>query len=258
MPHRHGGLGRGRRTPRRRSRRRTSSAGQIPPHTLRLSSLAFGPDGRTLATSSSDGGVELWDTATGRSRRTHLGYHGAVFSPAFSPDGRTLAIAGEDHTVRLGGRSHRRPPGHASWAHRQTPHATCPNRIPQSAAQRAPGTSGGGRPGGTHRVQRRPAPAGTCCRAGHRLPGAAGPRDRHGTDLAHPSTSTGLGTLNPVVTSTHTPGSPTRHPSDAQKLHGHVRPVWRRGHERWPTDWHRAQRLACRWHGSRQKRLRAR
>ena len=57
-------------------------------------SIAFSPDGRTLATGNDDGTVRLWDVETGKNIRTLTADRFAVNSVSFSPDGRTLAIGG--------------------------------------------------------------------------------------------------------------------------------------------------------------------
>lgn len=70
----------------------------------RLTSVAFSPDGRTLAAGSTDRTVRRWDVTRPRRPRPLpplRGHRGIVTSVAFSPDGRTLAAAGWDHTVRL-------------------------------------------------------------------------------------------------------------------------------------------------------------
>jgi WD40 repeat protein len=64
-------------------------------------SLAFSPDGATLATGCDDGTVKLWDMDKKSVRRTLIGHTGQVESVAFSPDGRLLVSAGWDQTVRL-------------------------------------------------------------------------------------------------------------------------------------------------------------
>ncbi len=70
-------------------------------HTNVVFSIAFSPDGRTLASGSWDRRIKLWDAATGREIRTFTGHTGWVRSVAFSPDGRTLASGSWDRTVKL-------------------------------------------------------------------------------------------------------------------------------------------------------------
>ena len=69
-------------------------------HTDRVSSVAFSPDGNTLASASRDGTVQLWETITGNHLRTLTGHTSSVSSVAFSPDGNTLASASSQE-IRL-------------------------------------------------------------------------------------------------------------------------------------------------------------
>jgi transcriptional regulator with XRE-family HTH domain len=67
-----------------------------------LNSVAFSPDGKTLAAGNADDTVRLWDLATRRPIGVPLTAHvGPVNSVAFSPDGKTLATGSNDDTVRL-------------------------------------------------------------------------------------------------------------------------------------------------------------
>ena len=70
-------------------------------HTGWVLSVAFSPDGNTLASGSSDGTVRLWDARTGAHLQTLTGHTNRVESVAFSPDGNTLASGSYDGTVRL-------------------------------------------------------------------------------------------------------------------------------------------------------------
>ncbi|MBK3576070.1 hypothetical protein JHN63_20060 [Streptomyces sp. MBT65] len=69
-----------------------------------VTSLAFAPGGRLLASASWDGTARLWRVTGGRALRSLAvlrGHTRFVRSVAFSPDGRTLATASEDTTVRV-------------------------------------------------------------------------------------------------------------------------------------------------------------
>jgi WD40 repeat protein len=67
--------------------------------------VAFSPGGRTLASSSLDGTVRLWDLTDPAHPRPLgqplTGSTAAVASVAFSPGGRTLASGSFDGAIRL-------------------------------------------------------------------------------------------------------------------------------------------------------------
>jgi WD40 repeat protein len=70
-------------------------------HTYWVNSLVFSPDGRTLASGSTDNYVRLWAAADGQPQRTLQGHASGVWSVAFSPNGQRLASGSRDKTVIL-------------------------------------------------------------------------------------------------------------------------------------------------------------
>lgn len=73
----------------------------LPAHTGTVWSVAFSPDGITLATGSWDTTARLWDVAAGTTRHELTDHTGVVLSVAFSPDGRTLATGSDDKKAGL-------------------------------------------------------------------------------------------------------------------------------------------------------------
>ena len=70
-------------------------------HTDWVSSVAFAPDGKTLASGSGDDTIKLWDARSGEILRTLEGHTSGVRSVAFAPDGITLASGSRDSTIEL-------------------------------------------------------------------------------------------------------------------------------------------------------------
>ena len=66
-----------------------------------LSCGALSRDGRVLVTCGWDGSVTIWDTASGKERKTIPGLKRPVRAVAVSPDNQTFAVAGDDKVIRL-------------------------------------------------------------------------------------------------------------------------------------------------------------
>jgi WD40 repeat protein len=77
------------------------------PSRLAISTVAFGPDCRTVASSRNDGTLRLWDVTSrkeiGRTRFPNPSTDG-VKTVAYSPDGAHLYATHTDDTLRTGNR----------------------------------------------------------------------------------------------------------------------------------------------------------
>ncbi len=72
----------------------------FPGHTANIRCLAFGADGKIVASGSDDGTVKLWETASGAELATLRGHPGRLRALAFGKDGRTLYTAGVEGSVK--------------------------------------------------------------------------------------------------------------------------------------------------------------
>ncbi|MEG4283055.1 serine/threonine-protein kinase [Microcoleus sp. A006_D1] len=70
-------------------------------HSQAVTSVAFSPDGATLASGSEDKTIEMWKLDAGKRWYTLTGHSDWVTCVAFSPDGATLASGGRDKTIQI-------------------------------------------------------------------------------------------------------------------------------------------------------------
>ncbi len=90
-----------------------------PGHRIGIFSMAFAPDGRLLTGNIVDGGLRVWDPATGRELRRIADLAGTVGPLAFTPDGTGVAVGHGSATICVldlaSGKQRVALPGHASY-----------------------------------------------------------------------------------------------------------------------------------------------
>jgi adenylylsulfate kinase-like enzyme len=92
---------------------------RLEDHSDRVNSVAFSPDGKTLASASNDKTIKVWNLQSQKSIATLAGHRDLVNSVAFSPDGLTLASASNDGTIKVWNLQSQEPidtlAGHSDW-----------------------------------------------------------------------------------------------------------------------------------------------
>ncbi len=70
-------------------------------HTGTVSTLAFSPDSRLIASGSYDKSVKIWDAGSGLLRQTLTGESEAVYAIAFEPNGKRIVSGGKDGVIAV-------------------------------------------------------------------------------------------------------------------------------------------------------------
>ncbi len=95
-----------------------SEKNRLAGHSGTVISVSVSPDGKTLASSSADRTIKLWNLETGKEIRTLTGHTNSVDGISFSPDGKTLASGSADRTIKLwnleSGKENRTLTGHTN------------------------------------------------------------------------------------------------------------------------------------------------
>jgi hypothetical protein len=66
-----------------------------------VTTVAFSPDGKLIASGGYDDTVRIWNTATGAQVRSFTGHSSTIWAVGFSPDGKWIASASADKTVKI-------------------------------------------------------------------------------------------------------------------------------------------------------------
>ncbi|KAB8319929.1 hypothetical protein SD81_014240 [Tolypothrix campylonemoides VB511288] len=66
-----------------------------------IHSIAFHPDGKQIASGSTDKTIKIWQLSSGQELRTLTGHSDDVYSITFSPDGKQVASGSKDKTIKL-------------------------------------------------------------------------------------------------------------------------------------------------------------
>lgn len=102
--------------------------GRLPGRSMRIHSLAFTPDGQTLAAVGGDpaqsGEVQIWDVPTRKLRHSIVASTDTLFGGSISPDGKLLACGAADKSIRLydlaTGKELRKMDHHEDWVFQTT------------------------------------------------------------------------------------------------------------------------------------------
>ncbi len=73
-----------------------------------MHAVVFSPDGSRVASSATNGVIDVWDAATGAGLARLRGHEGPVSCVAFSPDATRLASGSSDLDTRRGRRGQNR------------------------------------------------------------------------------------------------------------------------------------------------------
>lgn len=70
-------------------------------HSDDITAVAWSPDGKRIASASSDHTAQVWDASDGRHVLTYRGHSDGVLTLAWSPNGQYIATGGLDNTVQV-------------------------------------------------------------------------------------------------------------------------------------------------------------